>query len=241
MQFSDTSNNQGLIQDVTFMTGANLASDYPVKERTRNINVAYGKVASIIMEADGRWQWDDPNHTNLPTAACNLKDGQESYSIMIPAPTALQDWLMVERVEILDANDEGKLLTPFDKRDVGMAWDEFNETDDTPRYYDMANGSIFLKPNPNYDKTLGLIITFKRNPSYFAYDDTTKRPGFARLYHRFLSLSASYDWFIKVGKGSRAKAVRNEMFLMEQDIKSFYSKRDKYERPVLSPLKTHYE
>lgn len=241
MQFSDTSTQQGLVQDITFVTGANLASDYKINERTRNLNVAYGKVASIIMQADGRWQWDDPNHTNAPTAACNLVDGQESYAVLVPAPTVLQDWLIVDRVEILDANDNGVLLTPFDKNDLGLAWKEYAKTDDTPRCFEFRGASIFLKPNPNYNKTKGLIITFKRNPSYFAVDDTTKIPGFARPFHRYLSLSASYDWFVKADKGSRAKAVKQDMYILEQEIKSFYSKRDKYERPRITRLRKSYK
>ena len=240
MVFSDTSTNQGLVQDITFLTGANLASDYKINERTRNINIAYGKVASIILKADGRWQWDDPNHTNAPTAACNLVDGQESYAVLVPAPTALQDWLVVERVEIIDANDEGVLLTPFDKNDVGVAWSEYDDVDDTPRKYEFRGASIHLKPNPNYDKTKGCIITFKRNPSYFAIDATTKVPGFARPYHRYLSLSASYDWFLKIGKESRAKTIKNDMYVLESEIMQFYGKRDKYERPVISRLKKRF-
>lgn len=233
MQFNSETNNQDIISDITFLTGANLASDYPIKERTRNINEAYGKVASIILQADGRWQWDDPNHTDLPISKFNLVNGQEDYTVIVPAPTALQDWLVIERVEILDANDNGILLTPFNKQEVGVAWEEFLETDDTPRYFDMAGSSIFLKPNPNYNKTSGGIITFKRNPSYFAIADTAKRPGFARLYHRYLSLSASYDWFIKIGKANKANTIKRDMAIMEQDIKNFYSKRPKYEIPQL--------
>ena len=243
MMFSDSTNQQGLVQDITFITGANLASDYKVKERTRNINTAYGKVASIIMKADGRWQWDDPNHTNNPTAACNLVDGQESYAVMVPAPTALHDWLMDERVEILDTNDNGKLIQPFDKNDLGVAWSEYAKTDSTPECYEFRGASIFLKPNPNYDKTEGCIITFKRNPSYFAAagTDTTKVPGFARPFHRYLSLSASYDWFLKIGKTSRASAIKNDMNILEFEIMQFYGKRDKYERSMLSRAKKSYK
>lgn len=241
MVFSDISANQGLVQDITFLTGANLASDYKINERTRNINEAYGKVASIILKADGRWQWDDPNHTNEPTAACDLKDGQGNYTVLVPVPTALQDWLIVERVEVLDTNDNGVLLKPFDKNDLKVAWSEYEDVDDTPRHYDFRGSSIHLKPSPNYDKSNGCIITFKRNPSYFAVDATTKRPGFARLFHRYLSLSASYDWFLKVSKESRAKAVKNDMYVMEREIAEFYSKRDKFERLAISRLKKSYK
>lgn len=240
MQINSEANKQDLVSDITFITSANLASDYPINDRVRNINIAYGKVASIIMKADGRWQWDDPNHSNAPTAECHLVNGQGSYAVIAPAPTALQDWLIVERVEILDINDNGILLRPLDKNDVGVAWDEYQDVNATPRVYEFRGASIFLKPKPNYYKTKGMIITFKRNPSYFAVGDTTKVPGFARIFHRYLSLSASYDWLLKTNE-ARANQVKNDMVVMEQEIAQFYSKRDKYERPVLSRLKKNFK
>lgn len=193
------------------------------------------------MEADGRWQWDDANHTNQPVATFDLVNGQEDYAVMVPAPTVLQDWLLVEQVEILDANDEGILLQPIDKRDPKVAWSEFQEDNSTPRYYDFQGASIYLKPNPNYDKTNGGIITFKRHPSYFEITDTTKRPGFARLFHRFLSFSASYDWFVKIGNINKANVMKNEMLSLEVAIKKHYSKRSKFEVPKLARAYKQYK
>ena len=54
MQFSDTTNNLGIIQDITFKTGVS-TNQYTIADRTRNINNWYMRVTGWILEADGRW------------------------------------------------------------------------------------------------------------------------------------------------------------------------------------------
>jgi len=239
MVYSDTSTNLGLIQDITFLTGVG-TTQYTLADRTRNINNWYLKTTSWIITADGRWQWDDANQTDRPCATTDLVNGQQDYKVIIGSPSTTQDWLEIDRVEILDSNGDAKVLTPIDQNDIGQALTEFLDTDGTPRYFDFRGGSIFLYSAPNYNSTGGLTIYFKRSPLLFASTDTTKRPGFATPFHKILSLGASYDWAMAKNSGNR-DVIRQELEILKNELIDFYSKRAKYERPRLSRAYKNYK
>ncbi len=238
-QFSDTTNKNGIIQQIEKLTGlgdAGITGNATLlKQITADVNNAYSRAASIIIKVDGRMQWDDSNHTNQPISQFNLVSGQKDYSIFAAAPTALQDWLQVERVEILDTNDNGVFLQPIDHQEINGAESEYKDVNATPEQYDFNGASILFYPAPNYNKTNGGKIFFKRAPSYYVSTDTTKVPGFAVLYHELLALWPAYWWGVAKGKGY-IKTVRQEIVLLEADLGKFYSNRPKFERPRITRL-----
>ncbi len=73
MEFSNTTTGSGIVQDVYFNCNAD-GNSYPINDVTRNVNRAYDKVVSRILTADGRWEFDDQNATNLPTVQPIIKD-----------------------------------------------------------------------------------------------------------------------------------------------------------------------
>lgn len=233
MDFLNITTKAGIINQIEKTTGLGDAGisgdDTRLKQFTGDVNNAYSRVANIILTVDGRMQFDDPNHTNAPTADADLVDGQKKYEVFEAVPTALQDWIQVEKVDILDEDDNGVNLKPIDIQDIGNAESEFQDTDGTPRYFDFNGSELKLYPSPNYDKTDGLTIFFKRAPSYFASTDTTKVPGFATLFHELLVLWPSYWWGVAKGLGY-VNNVRNEITLLERELSAFYSQRSKYEK-----------
>lgn len=239
MDFNDSTNENGLIQDITSITGAT-TTDYTLKERTRDINNAYSRIAYLIIQSDGRMQWDDTNHINQPISTDDLVSGQEDYNIFEAAPAALKDWLTIEQVEILNQDNLGVKLTSIDKRNVKVAWTEYRKTDGQPVVYDFNGTSMLLKPNPNYNKTDGLIIYFQRSPSFFTSTDTTKRPGFASIFHSYLSLVPSYRWARDKGLPNR-DVLKRDIDEMEVAIGTHYSKRSQYEIPVLTRAKQSFK
>lgn len=193
MIYNGTSGDS-LIEDITFRTGAD-TTQYLIADRNRYINEAYSRVASIIIRSDGRMQWDDPNHTDSPIAACDLVAEQKAYNIFSAAPTALQDWLTVERIDIEDSSGNGLYLKMFDEQDVrGIALKEYQKVSSIPTHFDIVGTQAMLYPPPNYSRTSGMRVIFKRSPSYFAVTDTTKRPGFATIFHQYLSIYAAHQW-----------------------------------------------
>ncbi len=234
--FSDSSTNLGLVQDVLFRTNTDV-NQFPLKDITRYLNEAYSRVANIIIQADGRMQWDDANHSDMPIATFDLVASQTSYEIFSSAPSALQDWLMIDRFEIKDANGNWYKLNQMDKRNTKIAMSEYMSEPSTPIEYDLNGTSIWFYPPTDYNSTNGGKIYFNRAPSYFASTDTTKRPGFATIFHPFLSIYAAHQWN-KIKKGDNSLQGDVEEYIGTKDkpggsIGKYYQKRNKSEVPKL--------
>lgn len=238
MQFSDTSNLLGIIQQIEKLTGLGdgviSGNATYLKQFTGDVNNAYSRVAFLIMQADGRMQWDDPNHTNAPVAQADLVSAQKKYEVFEALPTALQDWLQVESVEILNDDDDGVKLKEMDLQDIEIAESDYKDTDGTPTMFDFDGVEVKLYPAPDYAKTDGLTIFFKRSPSYYTSTDTTKVPGFATLFHELLPLWASYWWGVSKGLGN-INNIRGEITVLEKALTKLYSRRLLSESLVLVP------
>ena len=221
-----------IIADIRFLTGSTSAS-FPLSTLTASVNRAYDRAARLIMGADGRWQWDDSNNTDLPIATTSLVSGQQDYQLPV-------DDIKVHRLEVKDETDTWKLLSPIDEKDIfDSSMDEFESTDGLPAYYDKIGRSIFLYPTPSYSQSASLKVWFQRGPSYFTTSDTTKSPGFSALSHRLLSLWASYDYCLSQGI-DRAKSLRQEIEIAERALVDEYSQRDKTERPRLATRRYNF-
>lgn len=240
MKFSNITNYSGIVQDIDFwITGrSDISSDCPIEDKTRNVNRWLDRVASLILQADNRWEWDDANQTDLPIATTTLVDNQQDYGI------SGFTFLKVLRVEVKDQNGNYKQLTPIsieDKR--GTAMSEFQKTAGMPKYYDLLGNSIFLYPKPSSSNTTlaeGLKVYFQRNVVYFNKTDTTQEAGFAELFHRILSLGGAYDYCLANGLTSKIPLLEKEIGKMEQGILSFYSNRDLDDQPKMRLKKENY-
>jgi len=217
MTFSEATNDQGLVQDIDFLCGTTNAS-YPINQKTRNINAHYNATVALIWQVADGWQFDDTNQTDLPIATTTLVVTQQDYEL----PSTAQ---RIERVEILDAEGNYQKLRQMDWDDLDMATSEYLETDGTPLYYDLVGESVFLYPAPAtgyVTTTAGLKLYFARDVDQFSPGNTTQSPGFARAFHRILSLGPSID-FLKAG--NRRDQLAADKQQLEEGLKTFYSKR----------------
>jgi hypothetical protein len=225
MVFSDTSTEQGILQETRWLVGAN-ATSYPTNDITRNVNRWFDKAVSLIFKSGGRWQWDDSNQTDLPIATTDLVLGQAEYGLEV-------SHLRIERVEVKTQQGTWVRLRPFDKRDVNTSIEDFNATAGTPQFYDVVANSVFVYPASSYAQDDSLKIWFQRRGAYFAVSDTTKAPGFAEIFHRYLSLGAAFDYALKNNLSNRNQ-LREEISAMEEEIKDFYALRQPDEHIRLS-------
>jgi hypothetical protein len=239
MQFSDASNLQGLIQDITFWTGMDV-NTYTLKDRTRNCNRWYYDVFTKILQTEGAWEFDDTDKTDLPQLTTDMVDSQEDYELPKSLGTnsyTLQGGatgggiLKIHRVEVKDSNGLWVKLKQFDQRDINVALPEFMKTAGVPRYYDFRGNSVFLKPAPasaQVTLSAGLRLYISRELYTFTDTDTTREPGFAENFHRILSLGASKDWFdAKPGSGGdRAERVERRLAELMADLLKHYGSRN---------------
>jgi hypothetical protein len=232
MVYSDTESSQGVVEEARWLVGAN-ATSYPINDITRNVNRWFDKAVSLIFKSSGRWQWDDSNQTTFPSATTDLTSGQQDYTLEV-------SHLKIERVEVKNEDGNWQRLLPFDKRDVHGSIEGFETTDGLPRYYDVVGKSVFLYPAPSFTQADSLKVWFQRRGSYFDTDDTTKTPGFAEIFHRYLSLGAAYDYALKNSVANRNQ-LREELSAMEEEIKDFYALRQPDEHIRLTAKKINYK
>ena len=245
--FSDTTNKNGIIQGIERNLYGNdgdgriSGNAVLLAQFTDDVNSALDKVLSIIFQSDGTWQFDDSGHTDYPIITTDLVSGQRDYSfvsdengnlildiykVLIKTPEGVfndMDSVDVQTDASRQNTERGSGrtgltndLSPFyDGRDAGG----------TPYRYDKTANAIFLDPIPDYNSTGGLKIYINREGSYFSTSDTTKKPGFAGLFHKYLIIEPSAN-YAAINTLSNAVALNNQRIEMEKAIEEYYSKRN---------------
>lgn len=209
MVFNDTSTSQGIVQDVYFEASAN-SSSYPIEDLVRNANTALDNTTALILGADGRWQFDSTNQTDLPIGTTSLVSSQRDY-------TFDQEYLVIRSMECSTQDGLWYKLIPIDNYDEDMALSEFAKVDGTPKYYDKVGESILLYPAPNYNigyldtPSGGLRAYFQRKIDHFTTSDTTKEPGFAKHLHKYISLYCAYVYCCAHEMNSKAASLEKRM------------------------------
>lgn len=229
LAFSNTTSKNGILQRIErtcgFQDGDITGNTTKLAQFTGDINVALDRVLSLIFSVGGTWQFDDSNHTDYPIITTNLVSGQRDYTFTSDESGNL----ILEIYKVLVADDSGgyREILPVDQQsDAPVNYTDGNNTTGLPITYDKTGNGIFLDPIPNYNETNGLKIFINREASYFATSDTTKKPGFAGLFHEYLVLHPSFYYCLRNGISIR-NSVKEELMEMESQIMDFYKMREK--------------
>lgn len=209
---------------------------------TGRINLALDRALHLILKADGRWQFDDSNHTTYPILTGNLVAGQRDYSFTADSDSNLI--LEIDRVFArVSTSDPYYELQPVDAQSDPEAkiygYTDGQNTQGSPYTYDKTSTGIFLDPIPDANVTNGLKLYVSREGSYFSTSDTTKTPGFSGLYHDFIPLFASYD-YAKANRLDVQETLKRDLLEMEKALSEAYARRDQHQRPVMSPKKIKF-
>lgn len=236
MVFNDTTTKLGLLQDCEMKLfgdngyGQITGNADRLLQFTARINRRQDRFIQLAMAADGRWQYDDTNFTDYTTATTTIVSGQRDYVFDVAM-------MEIEKVVILPNSSVWTELTPFDINDPRARAYIENNTFNTgiPTQYDKSANSVFLDPVPNFTLLSALKVIFKRGASYFLSTDTTKAPGFAGIFHNYLSTGASLDYAIDRNLTTQIQTLTPVVQLMEDSITDFFSKRSRDEQKVLRP------
>jgi hypothetical protein len=232
MEFSNSVNGNGLVQDIDFLSQTN-SDTYPLADKVRNINNAYYNVNRLIWEVADGWQYDDTNKTDLPIATTTLTHNQKNYTI----PSTAQ---RIQRIEVKDQHGDWSLLSQIDIHDLDSSINEYLETAGLPQHYDIIGDSVFLYPSPSSAYVAGsddMQIYFDRCITEFTTASTTSSPGFAAPFHRILSLSAAIDNEKDSQKLQRMVSEKSDLVA---GLKRFYSNRNVERRPSIRPVARKY-
>lgn len=201
------------------------STSYPVADKTRDINLALDRALALIFEVGGTWQFDDNNHEDYAIITTTLTAGQRDYTFTSDEQGNLI--LEILKVFVADENGNYREVTPVDVPEGAPSnfWDGL-ETQGQPNTYDKLANGIMLDPIPNYTRANGLKIYISREGSYFSTTDTTKKPGFAGLFHEYLALRPSYQYAFR-NSMPNTQLLKAETLEMEEAIKNYYKAREK--------------
>lgn len=187
IQFSDTTNYKGLVQfyeeEIGAETGYISGNSDRLKKFTARVNLALDRYFAIAIQASGRWQLDDSNHTDYPIITTDLIQGQRDYTLL----TDESNNVILDVYKVLVKNTTTGQYDEIYPVDVQSDYNTQGFTDgrDTQGNvyrYDKTSNGIFLDQIPLNTVTGGLKIYINREASYFAYNQATKVPGFP--YHQ---------------------------------------------------------
>jgi hypothetical protein len=232
MQFYENDNKSGICQKIDFLCSTTDTS-YTRLQKTREVNNALEALVGQIINADGTWQWDDTNHTDLPIGTGDLVDGQSSYSFA-------SEYLDIENIKVKDANGNWHILQPLDQSQIDIPLEDFLTDDSLPLYYDKLGDTIKLYPAPaaaDVYASANIKVQFKRTADLFAYASTTaadtQEPGLPSPYHEMLAYMAAIPYCMAYKK-DRVGMYEEKIKQMTKQLIAFYGRREKDKRKVMT-------
>lgn len=230
MVFNDTTNLNGAIQECeTWLFGGNYGSISDnttlLKTFTNLLNYGLDQTLAVILQTDGRWQYDDSNYDNLPNATTNLLDGVRNYTLD-------SSHLKVVGVEVKDNEGNFYPLKQIDYREIRQSRQsesEFFEESGRPIFYDVVGDQLKLYPAPktsDVTETAGLKLFYQRESDYFAYTDTNKEFGIPRTLHDIPVAFACGKYAKQNSMSEKARELDAEVVKRTQDIKNFFNTRN---------------
>jgi hypothetical protein len=233
--FSDTTNKNGIMQLIEkncgFSDGDITGNATRLAQFTGDVNLAVDELLGFMFPLGGTWQLDDSNHTDYPFIETDLISGQRDYSFT----TDGSGNVVLDIYKVMVKNPEGVYheITPQDQQSDGASsfYDGSNTTG-TPTRYDKTGNGIFLDFIPNYnwrtteEGEKGLKVFINREASKFSASDTTKKLGFAHLFHEYLALAPSYRYGYRNSLAT-TKSLDYELQKMTKAIKDYFGTREK--------------
>ena len=232
MQFSDSTNKTGIVEQVRSMMGVD-STQWPTYKIVNSCNNYHDLVTGYAIGADKRFQWDDTNHTKLPIGTTNLVANQSDYSFLTDEQN--NSILTLTRIDLLQTDGNYRQLSIIDQTDIPMALDEFEKTAGTPVFYDKISDNIIrLYPKPATSVTNGLKFYFQRVGSRFVAADTTMEPGVSPLLHRGYVIASAYDGALTLGL-QNLQPLSVEMQKEEMKMARYFGDRNKDVRSAMTP------
>ncbi len=245
MVFSNTTSNDGLVQEITFFTGLD-TNAVNTKERARCINQWYYKAAILAWKSDPDWQFDDVNNAasatdgswtfdafaGLPRATRTMTDNVRIYALPSTA-------LSIERVEVLRTDGNWYVVKPLEEAKIpeDFAIPEYFKTKSIPAYYNLVGSNIELFPAPDSSQvtvTAGLKVYTSREVKKFVSTDSSMEPGIPEPFHRILSLGASYD--IGVAKGlENTNRLKSDVSELLNEMRDYFTSRQRHNKKSIRP------
>uniref|UniRef100_A0A6H1ZSM9 Uncharacterized protein n=1 Tax=viral metagenome TaxID=1070528 RepID=A0A6H1ZSM9_9ZZZZ len=249
MQYNSHTDGLDCVSTILDKSGAKSVNVYPLQRITRNFNAAMDMYFGWAFRVGKKWNYDDVNETTPPIDTQNIVSGTNRYKI----GTFTEKVIRVIRIEVLNSSGVGLSLTPetIDELElvqpgnesgviVGTSTDTFQERyvnapSGVPTHYIKYGDFIYLRPNPNYAYTAGLLIYFNRPATYMASTATTTVPGIVLTHIPLVCEMAANEF-----KYDKGKITLGDKLAFEQYVKSivedYFANRDEDIPERIMPL-----
>lgn len=235
LTFNDQNTLRGIAQMYEREIGAQIGdvtgNQTRLKQLTADVNLTIDDYIAIAIQVSGLWKLDDYNHDDYPEIYTDIISGQRDYTFITDENG--NDILDIYKVYYKDG-DAYKLLTPYDvdtEREASTFSDGQNATG-TPSKYDKTTNAIRLDISPTVGITDGLKVSINREGSYFTYTDTDKKPGFPGLHHAYFYKKPARE-YARRNRLDSYNQLDLDVQIMERNIKEYFNRRAKDERPTL--------
>jgi len=188
MKLSSPVEQDGLIEEITRITGATIAV-YTNRARVSRLNNALDKYWALASDSAPKGTFDDVNNSDAPLETQNLVSGTNKYKIS----DFTNEILQILRISVLqdDATEMDLRREEFDSiREFDTQYSTDADTRGVPSYWTKRGDFIYLSPTPNYSETNGLRAYVNRELSKFAWTTVTVDAGtdvFASTAHGLLA------------------------------------------------------
>ena len=215
-------------------------TSYTAADLLRRVNTGLETLVGKIINADGTWEYDDTNYTDLPVGTGTLVEAQESYSFS-------SEYLQVQAIKVLDNNSNWNIVQNIDQfNDIsGIAIEEYFSATGLPQYYDILGDTIRFYPAPTSTAVTlagGLKVHFKRTADLFTSAQVTtgtKEPGLPSPYHVLLSYFAAIP-YCALYKKDRVVWLEKKWDEGILEVIKHYSHREKDRRKIMTMGKINY-
>lgn len=169
MKLFDDISADSVVHEVFRICNAN-ANTYPIRDIAARVNSALDRYLTLVFRVDGRWNFDDINESSPPIDTQSIVSGTNRYKFSAFTETLLS----LIRLEILDADAKGLPLIPEIMDDISNFQSLYIDAGSgTPTHYTKYGDFIYLRPNPDYSETNGLLAYFNRPASKFNFNAVT--------------------------------------------------------------------
>ena len=213
-----TNTVQTLIEYVKDLSGQSNVADAKV---VRWLNAGTDRYSAMAVEIAMKFGWDSRNQTDVNRATTTTSDTKLEIE---------DELLTLLELERLNADGSYTKLNPVDRRD--SEYEALKGQTGTPSAYDL-DGQL-IRPLPAPDSTFTYRLTYSRAHPRYSVDNLTQSTGILPVHEEYIAFYAADRIMIGMSDSART-AVRNELTVMENNIKKLLSNRDQATPKRLKP------
>ena len=199
MQYSDTTNKNGIIQRIERHTelgdGVISGDETTRKQVTADVNETIYELTTDLMLLQDSFDWDDPNKADYPIATTPLVADQRDYQFDSIS------FLKLKRVDVTYDGETWYRAEAFDS--ASLADSLGNDTEVDSRFtasapkYDPKGFGFWLYPRATAAQVAAgakARIEFSRGHTEFDESDTIEEPPIDRPFHDLIAIGAALRW-----------------------------------------------